>query len=196
MLTHWGQVTHICISKLIIIGSDNGLLPGRCHAIIWTNVGVLLIGPLGTNFSEMLIEIEAFSFKKIHLKMSSGKWRPSSLNLNVLKQPIHQYPSHGREDNLTQHIYEQFHCNKSCMLIAQLNICFSMCFETMVAFTHGMLSVRLLHRLSSGGSRTVSGVWDVAADWLASFVCDWLVWILAEIASDIMDWGFKWLVGI
>ena len=28
-LTHWGRVTHICIGKLTIIGSDNGLLPGR-----------------------------------------------------------------------------------------------------------------------------------------------------------------------
>ena len=71
--------------KLTIIGSDNGLSPGRCQAIIWTNAGLLLIGPLGTNFSEMLIEIHTFSFKKIHLKMSSGKWRPFCLGLNVLK---------------------------------------------------------------------------------------------------------------
>ena len=28
-LTHWGRVTHICVSKLTIIGSDNGLLPGH-----------------------------------------------------------------------------------------------------------------------------------------------------------------------
>ena len=41
-------------------------------------------GPLGTNFSEMLIEIHTFSFKKIHLKMSSGKWLPFFLGLNVL----------------------------------------------------------------------------------------------------------------
>ena len=27
-LTHWGRVTYICVSKLTIIGSDNGLLPG------------------------------------------------------------------------------------------------------------------------------------------------------------------------
>ena len=46
-------------SKLTIIGSDNGLSPGRRQAIIWTNAGtcILLIGPLGTNFSEILIEI-------------------------------------------------------------------------------------------------------------------------------------------
>ena len=56
-LTHWGRVTHICVNKLTIIGSDNGLSLGRCQAIIWTNAGILLIGPLGTNFSEILIEI-------------------------------------------------------------------------------------------------------------------------------------------
>ena len=53
MLTHWGRVTHICVGNLTIIGSDNGLLPGWRQAIIWTNAGILLIGPLGTNFSEI-----------------------------------------------------------------------------------------------------------------------------------------------
>ena len=76
LLTHWGRVMHICISKLAIIGSDNGLLPGRRQAIIWTNAGILLIWTLGTNFSEILIEIHIFSFKKMHLKMLSVKWRP------------------------------------------------------------------------------------------------------------------------
>ena len=77
-------MTHICVGNLTIIGSDNGLWPGRRQAITWTNVGILLIGPLGTKFSEMFIEIHIFSFKKIHLKMSSGKWRPFCLGLNVL----------------------------------------------------------------------------------------------------------------
>ena len=56
-LTHWGPVTHICVGKLTILGSNNGLSPGRSEAIIWTNAGILLIGPLGTNFSEILSEI-------------------------------------------------------------------------------------------------------------------------------------------
>ena len=56
-LTHWGRVTHICISKLTTIGSDNGSVPGRRRTIIWTNAGILLIGPLGTNFNEIFIEI-------------------------------------------------------------------------------------------------------------------------------------------
>ena len=75
-LTHWGRVTHICVGKLTIIDSDNGLSPGRRQAIIWTNNGILLIGSLGTNFNEISIGIQTFSFKKIHLKMSSAKWRP------------------------------------------------------------------------------------------------------------------------
>ena len=62
------RVTHICVSKLIIFGSDNGLSPGRRQAIIWTNAGILLIWPLRTNFSEISIDIQTFSFKKIHLK--------------------------------------------------------------------------------------------------------------------------------
>ena len=85
-LTHWGRVTHICVSKLTIIGSDNGLSPGRRQAIIWTNAGKLLIRPLGTNFNEMLIEIHSFSLMKMRLKVSSAKWRPFCLGLNVLKQ--------------------------------------------------------------------------------------------------------------
>ena len=83
-LTHWGRVTHICVIEISIIGSDNGLSPGRRQAIIWTNAGILLIGPLGTNFSENLIGIQTFSFKKMHSKMLSAKWRPFCLGLNVL----------------------------------------------------------------------------------------------------------------
>ena len=84
ILTHWGRVTHICVSKLTIIGSDNGLSPGRRQAIFWTNAEILLIGSLGTNLSEILVGIQKLPFKKMHLKMSSAKWCPFSLGLNVL----------------------------------------------------------------------------------------------------------------
>ena len=73
MLTHWGRVTHICVGKLISIGADNGLSPGRRQAIIWTNAGLLLIGPLRTNFSEILIKFLTFSFRKMRFKVSSAK---------------------------------------------------------------------------------------------------------------------------
>ena len=82
--THWGRVTHICVGKLTIIGSDNGLSPERRQAIIWTSAVILSIGPLGTNFSEIWIEIRTFSFEKLHLKTSAAKWRLFYLGLNEL----------------------------------------------------------------------------------------------------------------
>ena len=91
LLTHWGRVTHICISKLNIIGSDNGLSPGRRQAIIWTNAGILLIRPLVTNFSEIWIRIQTFSFKKMHLQVSSAKGRPFCHGLNVLRKDTARY---------------------------------------------------------------------------------------------------------
>ena len=77
-------MTHICVGKLTIIGSDNGLSPARRQAIIRTNAGLLLIRPLGTNFSEILIAILTFSFKKMRLIVSSAKRRTYCLGLNVL----------------------------------------------------------------------------------------------------------------
>ena len=62
---------HICVGDLTITGSDNSLSPARRQAIIWTNAGIFLIGPLGTNFSEILMDIH--TFKKMYLKLSYAK---------------------------------------------------------------------------------------------------------------------------
>ena len=77
-LTHWDLVRHkdLCVTNLTIIVADNGLSPGRRQNIIWTYAKILLTGPLGTEFSEVLVKIGSFSFKEMHLKMSSGNWRP------------------------------------------------------------------------------------------------------------------------
>ena len=81
VLTHWGRRTHICLSKLTIIGSDNGLSPGRHQAIIWTNAWIILIRALGTNFSEILGEIHAFliqenAFENVVCKIATMLSRP------------------------------------------------------------------------------------------------------------------------
>ena len=102
-LTHWGWVTHILVSKLTIIASDNGLSPGRRQAIIWTSAGILSIGPLGTNFSEILIETITFSFKKIRLKVSSAKWRPCCLGLNVLIYFFQNILTSASEEPISNH---------------------------------------------------------------------------------------------
>ena len=77
-------MAHIWVNKLTNIRSDNGLSPSLRQAITWTNASILLIGPLVPNFIEILEGIHTFSFKKMHLKMSSTKWRPFCLGFNVL----------------------------------------------------------------------------------------------------------------
>ena len=64
---------------------DNGLSPGRCRAIIWTNAGILLIWPLGTNFNEIFYQnsyifIQENPFENVVWKMAC-----IFLGLNVLK---------------------------------------------------------------------------------------------------------------
>ena len=85
-LTHWGRVMHICVSKLTIIGSDEGLSLARRQAIIWTSDGILLIKLLGTNFSEILIEIHTISCKKIRLKRKMAAILSWSQCFNALCQ--------------------------------------------------------------------------------------------------------------
>ena len=77
-------MTHICDRELTFPDSDNGLSPGRQQAIIWTNDGIFLIRALGTNLSEISSEIDAFSFKEMHLNMSSAKSRLFGFVLNML----------------------------------------------------------------------------------------------------------------
>ena len=81
-LTHWYRVTHTCVNDITSIGSDNGLSPGRRQAIIKTNAEISLISLLGTNFSEFLVEILIFSFKKMRLNILS---RPQWVELNKLE---------------------------------------------------------------------------------------------------------------
>ena len=71
-LTHCDRVTHMWVGNLTNIGTDNGLSPGRNQAIIWTNVGILSIRPLGTNLSKIVFKIHKFWIKKMHLKRSSA----------------------------------------------------------------------------------------------------------------------------
>ena len=98
-LTHWGWVMHICVSKLTIIGSDNGLSPKRRQAIIWTKAAILSIWPLATNSSENWIGIQRFSFKKMHFKMSFSKWRPFCLGLNELTTSLEHMDDTGFGEN-------------------------------------------------------------------------------------------------
>ena len=94
-LTHWGRVTHICVSKLTIIGSDNGLSPERRQAIIWTNAGILIIGPLGTNFSRNSnIFIEENVIENVVCEMAAILSRPQCIKMKyskIFRQNVYIY---------------------------------------------------------------------------------------------------------
>ena len=92
-LTHWGRVTHRCVSKLTVIGSYNGLSPGRRQAIIWTNAGILFIGTLGTNFNENLFEIRKFSYNKIWKCRPRNSLHFVSAWVNQLMRFLYHYSS-------------------------------------------------------------------------------------------------------
>ena len=108
-LTHWGRVTHICVGKLIIIGSDNGLSPGRRQAIVWTSAWLLSIGPLGTKSVKFFMKIPNFSFKKIYLNISSAKWRSytyyclSPHTCICVNEPLPLQWRHNEHDSVSNH---------------------------------------------------------------------------------------------
>ena len=71
---YWGRVTHICVTKLNVIGSDNGyndLSPDQRSVIIWMNPGQLSIWPLGTNFSKLYTFIQENAFENVVWKMTA-----------------------------------------------------------------------------------------------------------------------------
>ena len=87
LLTQWGWVMNICISKLTISGSDNGLSPGRGQAIIWKNAGILLIGnKLHWNLNSYIF-IKENAFENVVSKMAAIlSWLPCVNNLHLIQQ--------------------------------------------------------------------------------------------------------------
>ena len=84
--TYWGRLVNICVSDLTIIGSDNGLSPGRRHVINRANTIILLIEPFGIHFSD--IKIHENAFENVICKMASlWSWPQhymlASINENV-----------------------------------------------------------------------------------------------------------------
>ena len=76
--------THICVNKLSRHWFRYWLVHVRCLAIIWTDVGLLSMGPWRSYFNKILIKIQQFTLKRMHVRMSSAKYWPSYLGLNML----------------------------------------------------------------------------------------------------------------
>ena len=100
--THWGRVTHICVSKLTIIGSDNGLWPGWRQAIIWTNAGIVFVETVGTNS----LNIFQGTQSQIPWSLTRGRYSPCHWCLFNADQPVmtsgtpHPYPVQMEEKSV------------------------------------------------------------------------------------------------
>ena len=116
-------------SNQTIIGSDNGLSPGRRQAIIETNDGILLIGSLGRNFSEISIEIsiQENAFESVVCEMAAILSRPQCDNSGVGSIVVYSFPEIQREMSLR----------------------YSYGFRTMKHICSGVWCVWVVHRLES-----------------------------------------------
>ena len=83
-LCHWGRLMHLCVSKLTIIGSDNGLSPGRRQAIIWTNAGILLIGLQCNVNKKWYILIQENVFQNVVKKLAAILSQPQCVKIQIL----------------------------------------------------------------------------------------------------------------
>ena len=85
VLTHWGRVTLICVNKLTIIGSGNGLSPGSIwsHYLnqCWNIVNWTIGNKLQWNFNRNEnIFIQENAFENIVWKMAAILSRPQWVN--------------------------------------------------------------------------------------------------------------------
>ena len=83
MLTHWGRVTYICVGNLTIIGSDNGLSPGRRQAIICTNPGIYVNWTLRQNNRNANILIQENALENVVSEMASILSRPQCVKAHT-----------------------------------------------------------------------------------------------------------------
>ena len=68
-----GRYFQTAFSNVFINISDNDFLPVWRQSIIRTNANLLSIRLWGTYFNEILFKIQKFSFKKMHMHLSSAK---------------------------------------------------------------------------------------------------------------------------
>ena len=82
----------ISISKLTIIGSDNGLLwPGQRQAIIWTSAGILLVRTLGTTSVKCYTAAIASTWQPVREPINgvTGTWLSCFATCDWLRALVH-----------------------------------------------------------------------------------------------------------
>ena len=161
-------MTHICVSNLTTITSDNGLSPGRCQAITWTNAGILLIGPSGTTsvklYRNSYIFIESNAFKNVVYKMVSISSRPQCVTHVTI---TYVALCAGNFSRMFGNEYEKYHADTHCHTNSSNTVNFKQlsCLEwhsvigcLLLAFPHTSLHDLYAFNILSGLIMSVFGV--------------------------------------
>ena len=137
--TQLPQVPHICVSESVSIGPDNGLWPG----------------PLGINFSEVLITINIFSSSKMHLKTSSAKWWQFCPGGDELK---YDYQTHRPQLQLGILLWNRSQWNsiRPHECFTNISIVYRKTAVTLLLTHNNYYSLMLSHRLNLQGDGSVS----------------------------------------
>ena len=104
-------MTHICVSKLTIIGSHNGLLAGRRQAIIWTNAGILLIELFGANKVNFIGNSNIFIQENVHENVVC-----EMASILSRHQCVKQYNSSSQIGGLQHHLSAFLNSNSTMIL--------------------------------------------------------------------------------
>ena len=117
LLTHLGRVTHICTSKLNIIGSDNGLSPDRRQC--WNIVNWTPRNKFQWNFNwYSYIFIQENAFENVVWKMATILSRPQCVNPDHIQH--HQtHLSHVlfQVTNASGHIISEMYFHDHVLLV-------------------------------------------------------------------------------
>ena len=198
VLTLCARVTHVCIGKLTIIGSDNGLSPGLHQAIIRTNAGILLTGPLGTNCSEILIEIQTFSLKKMYLKMSSGKFLAFCLRLHVLTYILRlQHTETSMVGNIfkyvtrtTQACYQTEGTNKEIVTkLGNISLMFGYIYHQTSDISCTLVGNKIFDHSDVVGVSPISAA-PTTSSFIAHFVLFLFIKRIGHLKSNLTHWGW------
>ena len=94
-LTNWGRVTHICVDNLTVIGSENGLSPGRRQASIWNQCWNIVNWTLGNKLQWKFnqnsnIFIQENVFENVVCEMAFILSRPQCVKQTMLEEVGYQ----------------------------------------------------------------------------------------------------------
>ena len=157
-LSHWCWMTHLCISKLTITGSGNGLSPGQRQVIIWTNTGILA-RPKGGLFryhvKRIHFTMQGFGFLSAILRQN---WWPCTTTTDV--PPLFNLARFDLNKDCCWKNYLQtdsdYFSHSICSFINCISVEITIQLNSQIGCFRWSPNLRLKHLLSNHGPRDIA----------------------------------------